>query len=438
MADIKSSLENLSTLQKKLNIEVPVHVVTGAFERVYQDIQKQVTVKGFRKGKAPMATLKSMYADKVKQDVAQDLIRYHYSAALSEHKLEPLSNAEFEFEDPSEQKQFSFSATFEIRPTITLKKYEGLEVIKEKYEDSEERVDKVLENIRASKATKEVILEVRPAKTGDIAVVNFEGFVDGKPLENGSGQDHELELGSNSFIAGFEEGIVGMNIGAEKTLNLNFPTPYHSAELAGKPVEFKVRLNSLKKKVLPELTNEFLATMGGPSDLEGLKKTIREDLAQSEKKKIEDAFKNRLLKSLIASNPIEVPASLLKDQKAALIEDFHKRMHDQGMSHAEYEDYVKKWDKDFEKTATEMIQSSFLIDELARKHDLHAKQEDLDKKFSEYAKQTGIEETRIREFYSKPEQTSRLTYQITEDKVVEMLTKSAKIKELPKSQMPAE
>lgn len=432
---MKSSVENTSSLQRKLNVAIPAEVVSGAFTRVYQGIQKEVTVKGFRKGKAPMATVKSIYADRVKQDVAQDLIQRAYRDALSEHKLEPISSPEFEFEDPSESKDFSFTASFDIRPDVKFKKIKGLEVEKEKLEFDEAKVQQVLENIRASRASQEPVLEDRPAQMGDITTIDFDGFIEGNPLEGGKGEGHSLELGSNSFIEGFEDGIVGMKIGQEKTLDLKFPTPYHSEELAGKAVTFKVKLHALKKKVLPELTSEFLASLGGPTDLDGLKASIREDLERSEKKRIDDAFKNTLLKTLVRENPIDVPPSLLKDQKAALIEDFHKRMHEQGLSHAEFESYVQKWDSDFEKTAAEMIQSSFLVDTLARDNDLVCKTEDLDRKFAEYAQQTGIEESRIREFYARPEQTSRLTYMITEEKVVDFLMKSVKVKEVPKSQL---
>lgn len=432
---MKATVEKLSPLQRKLNIEVPKADVAQAFDRIYSGIQREVTLKGFRKGKAPLATVKSMYSDRVKQDVAQELIQSHYGQALTEHKLEPITSPEFEFEDPSEEGDFAFSVMFDVRPEVSLKKYQGLEVEKEKFEFDEAKVTQVLDNIRASRASFEPLLEDRAAQVGDVAVVDFEGFVDGQPLENGSGTDHNLELGSKSFIDGFEEAIVGMKIGAQKTVSLKFPNPYHSAELAGKPVEFKVTLKSIKRKVLPELTAEFLATLGGPQDVDGLKKSIRDDLEGSEKKRIEDAFKNRLLKALVKENPVEVPPSLLKEQKTALIEDFHKRTHEQGLSHEEFEQYVAKWDKDFEKTAAEMIQSSFLIDAIARKHDLICKREDVDAKFLEYAGQTGIDEARIREFYSKPEQMSRLTYMITEEKVINLLNTSVKIKEVPASSL---
>ncbi|CAE81126.1 trigger factor [Bdellovibrio bacteriovorus] len=428
---MKSNVEKVSNLSRKLNIEVPAAAVQTAFQKIFNGIQKEVTIKGFRKGKAPLATVKSLYGDRVKQDVVQDLIQKHYAEALNEHKLEPISYPEFEFADPTENKDFSFSAAFDVRPEITLKKYEGLEVEKEKAEFDPKKIDQVLENIRASRATFEVVAEDRAVKMGDIAVINFEGFMGGAPLENGSGTDHHLELGAKQFIEGFEDGIVGMKKGETKTLSLKFPDPYHSAELAGKPVEFKVTLNQIKAKVLPELTNEFLATLGGPSDLETLKKSIQEDLEQTETKRIEDAFKNRLLKTLVKENPVEVPPSLMKEQKASLVEDFKKRMSEQGMGPDDFASYVEKWDGDFEKTAAEMIQSSFLVDAIAKKHDLFCKKEDLDAKFAEYAQQTGIEESRIKEFYGRPEQASRLTYMLTEEKVIAFLNKSVKVKEVP-------
>jgi len=427
---MKSNVEKMNGLQHKLNIVVPAPVVQSAFQKVFSGIQKEVTIKGFRKGKAPIATIKSVYGDRVAQDVVNDLIQQHYPKAVSEHKLDPISYPDFEFDQPNEEKDFSFSAFFDIRPEVTLKKYENLEVEKEKLTFDESKINDVVENIRASRARFEDIAILRPVQKGDVAVVDFEGFVDGAPLENGKGENHHLEIGAKQFIEGFEEGVEGMNVNDVRTLNLKFPNPYHAAELAGKAVEFKVTLKSIKSKVLPEVDAEFLKSVGAPESMEEFRKTIREDLEGTEKKRIEDAFKNRLLKKLVEANPVDVPSSLLKDQKKSLVADFENRMKQQGMSEADFKTYVEKWDGDFEKTASQMIQASFLIDAIARKHDLNCTREDLDQKLKEYAAQTGIEETRIREFYSKPEQTSRLTYMITEDKVVQHLLKTIKIKEV--------
>ncbi len=433
---MKSQVEKGTGLTRKLNVEVPAEAVKSAFHRVFESIQKDVEIKGFRKGKAPLATIKTMYGDRVKQDVVQELIQTHYRQALSEHKMEPLGYPEFEFDEPKEANNFKFTASFDVKPEVKLKKYEGLEVEKEKIEVDEKKIEEVLQNIRTSRASFEEILIARPAQMGDTAVVDFEGFMNDQRLENGAGKNHNLELGTNQFIAGFEEGIVGMNVGDNRTISLKFPEPYHAAELAGQPVQFKVTLVSLKKKVLPELNDEFVKTLGGPATVEELKKTIHEDMSKSEDKRIQDAFKNRMLKVLVDHNPVEVPASLLKEQKESLIADFKKRMSEQGMSETDFLDYVQKWDKDFEKTASEMIQSSFLIDEIARKHELVATQEDVETKLVEYAKQTGIEETKLREFYNKPESASRLAYMITEEKVVAQLLSTAKVKEVPKGSLP--
>ena len=427
---MKAQIQVTEGLQRKLNVEIPADAVKSAFNKVYGDIQKQVEIKGFRKGKAPIATIKTMYKDKVSGDVAQDLISSHYPLAIKEQNIDPINYPEFEFEDPTESKDFAFTAIFDIRPEVKLKKWEGLEVEKEKFVLDEKRVDEVLNNIRNSKVSFEAVLEDRAAIMTDVAVIDFDGFVDGAPLENGAGRDQNLELGSKQFIEGYEEGIVGMKVGETRTLNLQFPSPYHSASLEGKPVEFRVTLKSLKKKVLPEITEELLKTIGSHQTVEDFKKTIVADIEQSEKKRIEDNFKNRLLKKLVEANPVDVPASLLKDQKAALIEDFKKRMTEQGMAPTEFENYVQKWDADFAKSANEMIQSSFLIDKLATENDLICKQEDVSQRFEEYVKQTGIELARIKEWYSKPEQMSRLTYMITEEKVIKMLTAKTKIKEI--------
>lgn len=432
---MKSSVENISSLQRRLHVEVPAATVESTFQKHFNNIQRNVELKGFRKGKAPITAVRSMYGDRVKMDVVQDLIHNHYVQALSAHKLDPIGNPEFEFADPLEGVDFKFSAEFDVRPEVTLKKYEGLEVEKEKLEFDDSRIEAVLNNVRSKNATLSDVLEDRPAQIGDTSVIDFDGSVDGQPLEGGKGTDHQLELGSKQFIEGFEEEIVGMKIGSEKTIHLKFPTPYHAAELAGKPVAFKVVLKALKKKTLPELTDEFIKSIGGDQDLVGLKNTIKNDMIESDKKRIDEAFKNRLVKKLAEENPMDVPPRLLEEQKKSLIEDFKTRMQSQKMEPADFEQYIQKWDADFAKSAKEMIQSSFLIDAIARKHELTSTAADVDAKLSEYAAQTGLELDKVKEFYAKPEQLSRLTYSLTEEKVIGFLLKSAKVKEVPASDL---
>ncbi len=432
---MKTNIEKVSSLERKLNIEIPAITVEAAFEKLFKQVQKEAHIKGFRQGKVPMATIKTMYADRVKQDVVQDLIQKHYYEALKEHSLDPISYPEFEYDVPDQGKDFAFTAHFEVRPEVTLKKYENLEVEKEKLQFDEAQVEQVLNNIRSSKADFVPVFEDRPAKNGDFAIVDFDGYVDGQPLPGGKGVDHNLELGSKSFIDGFEEGLVGMKIGENKTLNLKFPDPYHSKELAGKPVEFKVVMKALKKKELPELTDDFLKSIGAEESVDKLKETIRKDLQESEVRRIEQDFKNRLLKVLVKENPLDVPPSMMKDQKQALVDDMKQKMIDQGMSDEEFQDYTKKWDGDFNATAKEMLNAGFLVDAIAQKHDLRWNKQDVEAKIEAYAKQINMDTEKVREFYAKPEQAQRLTYMITEEKVIEFLTKSSKIKEVEKSKL---
>ena len=208
---MKAQVQIAEGLQRKINVEIPQTVVATTFDKVYQSIQRNVQIKGFRKGKAPISTIKSIYKTQVLGDVAQDLIQQHYPMALKDNNIDPVSYPEFEFEDPSETKDFSFTAIIEVRPEVKVKKWEGLEVDKEKFVFNDAQFEQVINNIKSSRAKTVDVLEDRAAQMGDIAILDFEGFVDGKPLENGKGTDHNLELGAKQFIEGFEDGVGNEN-----------------------------------------------------------------------------------------------------------------------------------------------------------------------------------------------------------------------------------
>ncbi|HVK60217.1 MAG TPA: trigger factor [Bdellovibrionales bacterium] len=435
---VKSNLESISPLERKLNIEVPASEVQAAFERAIEGIQRHVAIKGFRKGKAPISTVKSIYGDRVKQDVAQDIIQTHYATALKEHSLDPISYPAIEFDAIELDKNFAFTAEFEVRPEVKLKQVEGLQVKREKFEVNDDLVNTTIEDIRKARAETGPMLEDRAAQNGDVAVIDFKGFVDGKELDNGAAEGHELELGSNSFIPGFEEGIVGMRVGGNTRVKIAFPAQYHVAELAGKPVEFDVVLKGLKKKTLPELNDEFAKSVGNYENMEALKTAIREDFEKRESKRIADDLKNRIMKVLVDRNPVEVPKALLVDQKKALVDDFKNRLQQQGMGDSQYDEYKDKWNADFEQTASYMIQSSFLVDKIAADQSFRATPADVEAKLKEYAQQTGIEFARIQEFYGDQDKKARLAYQITEEKVLDFLISKAKIQDVSKEEIQKE
>lgn len=429
---MKVSLQELSQLGRKMNVEIAADDVSAAFNRIYQSIQRDVSIKGFRKGKAPLPTIRTLYKDKVKGDVINELIQTHYFKALDEHSLDPVNMPKFDVSTVDEGQPFKFTAEFEVRPEVKLKDYVGLSVQKEKFEADPKYVSNVLENIQKSHASREAVLEDRAAQKGDIVEIDFEGFRDNQPVPNTKAEKFELELGSSSFIPGFEEGLEGIRAGQSRDLNLTFPTDYHSKDLAGSSITFKVFAHGLKKSVLPELNDEFAKRVGFET-LEKLKENILEDYTKGEEKRVNDEFKNRLLKALVDKNPVTVPDSMLQEQREMIIKDVQGRMQQQGMGEREFQEYVQKWDSDFTQSASFMIQSSFLVHAIAEKESLAANEDDFNAKLEEYAKQTGLDVSKLRGFYSDRDQKSRLMYRITEDKVVDFLKDKAKVVEVPKS-----
>jgi trigger factor len=436
---MKSTVDKLDGLSRKLNIEIPAEKVQQAFDKVYKALQKNANIKGFRPGKAPISTIKSVYSDRVKNDVVNELVNEAYQAALEEHKMDPVGYPKISFQPVNEDAAFEFSAELEVRPEVQVKNFENLPVLKEKLDVPDQRVEEVLNNIRSSQAETVTVFEDRAVANGDVAEVDFVGTINGgQELPNGSAQGHQLEIGAKQFIDGFEEGVVGMKVGDSRTLNLNFPEGYHEATLSGAAVRFEVKLVAIKKKSLPELNDELAKKAGPFESLEALKTQVRKDIEHGEEKRILDEMRNRVVKALVDANPVEAPRSLVDQQKEALMEDFKGRMSQQGMNDADFIEYKKKWDKEFEESATFMVKSTFLLDNLAEKLDLRAKPSEVEAKIQEYAQQTGIEMDRLNDFYNKPERRSRLFFQVTEEKVVNHLVSKAKVTEVTKDQLPAE
>jgi trigger factor len=435
---MKSEIENLSNLERKLNIQIPAEAVDSEFVNAFKYLQKSVAIKGFRKGKTPLATIRSLYSDKIKSDVAQNLVQNFYFKALKEHDLIPIGMPDIDFKHPEEGQDFTFTARFEIQPEINLTQTADLKVEKEKLNVSDENINKNIEQILNNQAKMEDVVLVRDLKNGDFADIDFTGYVNGELLDNGSAQGHVLEIGSDSFIPGFEEALIGMQTGSQKTITLKFPDDYHVENLKGQPVEFKVTLNKIKQKVRPELNDEFVKTMGEQATVAEFKNQLKKDIISQEEKRIDHDLKNKLFKSLVKANPFDVPDSLIKEQRVALVEDFKKRMQGQGIGESEFSDYQQKWDNDFTETAEFMVRSALLIQKIAKEENLNSTSQDLENKLQEFADQTGLDLSKVKEFYKKGQQSANLEFQITEDKVYKFLLDKANVTELAADQLEKE
>lgn len=427
-------VEEVSKLERKISFEIPVEEVKKEFEHAYVDVQKNAKIKGFRAGKAPLNIIKTNFKSEVDSHVIQHLVEENFYKALDQEKLSPINQPQLQTQELNEAKPFLFSLTFEVHPEIQVKKYQGLKVQKEKITLDSEHVTKTIDNIRKSRAENKPVFEDRPAQNGDVAIIDFEGFVNGAPLPNGTGQGHALELGSKTFIEGFEEAVLGMKPGVTITANLKFPEEYHAKDIAGKEVQFKITLKELQQKALPELNDEFAKTVGFDS-IEKLKEAVQTDYQSTEEKRVQEDLKNRLLKKLAEENPFEVPKTLLERQKEFLIRDTFERMQGMGLSPEQFNDYAKKWETDFNQTATFIVQSSYLVNKIADLEKLNAEDKDVEDKIQSYIDQTGIEEEKVRSIYSQPENKNRLKNQITEEKVIEFLLSKSQVEEVAKEQL---
>ncbi len=432
---MKSNLENKSKLERKLSIEVPNDTVKKEFQKAYQEIQKQVKIDGFRKGKVPLNVIKQKYRDHVLQDVANQLVQDAFVEAIREHDLKPVAMPKIDIQTFNEEENFHFTAEVEIRPDIELTKIEGLKIQKEKIEVADDKVEQVVESMRESKAENVTVFEDRGVAEGDIALIDFDGYVDGEPLQGGKAEKHPLEVGSNQFIPGFEEQVIGMKPGQDRDINVSFPEEYHAPEIAGKPALFKIKLHEIQKRELPELTDEFAKSMGDYENLEDLKSKVRTMLTEQEEKRIFEDLKSRTLKALVQANPIEVPESQVLEQKELLLQDTQDKMSQQGMGEQQYQEYKEKWDADFTETADYLVKSGYLVNEIANKNKIEVTEEDRKNKLSSYAKDSGIEFNQLLQYYNKGEAMERLNYQLLEEKVIQSILDKAEIEEVSAEQL---
>ncbi len=429
---MKSSIETSDGLKRTLKIEVEQEIVQAAFEKEFQKIQKNLVLPGFRKGKAPMDQVRSMYRGKVVNEVVEGLVNRNYFEALKEHDLHPVSMPQIDLDEVTEDKGFSFKATVEVKPEIELKKYKEFELTKEKPIVDEEKVQTVIDQILDSKAEKIPVFEDRPAQDKDFVDINFEGFLaPGEPLPNGAANNFILELGSNSFIPGFEEKLVGAAVGVEQNLNLSFPEDYQATEIAGKDVSFKVTINKILRKERPELDDKLAESLGDPKikTADDLKKGIKEDLLKSEEERTLKSMQETVLKSLIDSNPVELPDSLVDQQKEGLVQNSKQTLQSQGFSESEMDDYYKKWNDDFTKNAKDIIHVSLLMDAIAEAEKLRPTEKDVDNKIAEMVAQSGPNADKVREYYSDVNKKDSLFYKLMEDRVITFVIDNSKVNE---------
>ncbi len=383
--EIKAELESLGGIRRKMTVTVPAETVDRGFGETYRGLQKKVNLPGYRKGHVPMRLVKQMFAAEVKDDVARDVISRAYEQALHQTGAEPVGSPDVKEFKLDEGQPLTFTAEFEIKPRIELPAYKGLKLDKEIEEVGEEDVVKVLEDLRRKVAPVRDVADNRAVAAGDIVVVDFEGFVEGQPLPGGKGVEYPIEVGSDTFIHGFEENLIGLAAGGEKMFILTMPPDYRQEDLAGKEVQFSVKVKAVKERVLPPLDDDFAKDVGEYAGLDDLKAKVKHNMAGVREKEAMSLLKQQAVEQLSAAVTFELPATLVEMEEGSLVRDWSRRLAIRGIPPEETAKQLEALKHDINRTAAANVKISLLLAAIAKQEDIKVTKEDLDRSIKEMA-----------------------------------------------------
>ena len=421
-------VEKLEKNMAKLTIEVPAEKVEAALQNAYLKNRKQISVPGFRKGKVPRQMIEKMYGPEVfYDDAANALIQKAYPQAADECELEIVSRPTVDIVQLEKGKPFIFTAEVAVKPEVTLGQYKGIEVEKADTTATDEEVAAELDKEREANS-RTITVEDRAVQDGDMTVIDFEGFVDGKAFEGGKGTDYPLTIGSGAFIPGFEEKLVGAEIGKEVEVDVTFPEEYHAKELAGKPAVFKCTVKEIKVKELPELDDDFAQDVSDFDTLEEYKadvrKKVEEKKAADAKAKKEDA----VIEKIIEGAAMEIPDAMVETQAERMVDEFAQRLQMQGLTMEQYLQFtggnVQALVEQSKPQALKRIQSRLVLEAVVAAENLTASDEELDAELGRMAEQYKMEVEKLKEMFAE-EDLKSVREDLAIQKAVELVTDAA-------------
>ena len=325
------SVENVSALERRLTISVDAAQIDAAVQKELQNLSRRVKIKGFRAGKVPMKVVEQHYGQNVRMQVLQDVMQSSFYEAVTQEKLRPAGAPSFEPLSTDAGQGFEYKATFEVFPEVTLADFNTITLEKLTCEISESDLDAMLETIRKQHITWQPA--ERAAKSEDKVTIDFTGTVDGVVFEGGSGTDMTVEIGKGRLIAGFEDGLIGLSMGDETTLDLTFPEQYHQQELAGKPVQFVVKVKKVEEPVLPPIDSELAKRLGmADGDVEKMRTEVRQNMQRELDNGLASMQKKAVMDKLLEVNPLDVPHTLIESESQQLAQQMAANLERQGMS----------------------------------------------------------------------------------------------------------
>lgn len=429
-------VEDISSVQKKITIEIPVERVNKEVDNAYSAIQKRAKLQGFRPGKAPMQLIKRTYSDVMRDDVMQRLYKDTLYKVLDEHKVEPIDIPTIECDPLEPGAPFKYSAIFDVMPQILLEEYTGLVVTKEKYASKPEDIDGELERMRENMAQMIPLEEDAVIENGHTVSVDYSLTVDGLPDEDRNNQSAEVEIGTKGLIPGFGEQLLGLKAGDSKEFTLELPAAEKNSESSGKKALFSVLVKEVKRKELPELDDDFAQQFGDYETIEALRAKLTEYHEKHETDRIENEFKERVIQALIAKNPLDVPESMVKRQLEHMFENLKNRLKSQQISLEMMGVDAEGFKSRFRDDAADKVRGGLLLMALVEKENVSVSDDDLTAHYEKIAAGNPEMLNRIKEYYSTNQDAKKtIISEIKEDKAISFLIDHAVVTEVDAEQI---
>ncbi len=424
-------VEKLEKNMAKLTIEASAEELDKAIETAYQRSKNKISVPGFRKGRVPRRMIEQMYGKNVfYEDAANELIPGAYAKALEECEEEIVSQPAIEVTQLEAGKPFIFTATVALKPEVSLGKYKSVKIDKIDTEVTDAEVDEAIAKERESNA-REITVEDRAVKDGDMTVLDFEGFVDGVAFAGGKGENYPLTIGSGAFIPGFEEQLIGAEINKETEVHVTFPEDYKAEELKGKAAVFKCTVKEIKEKELPELDDEFASEVSEFDTLAEYKEDVKKKLSEKKEAEAKDKKEEAVIDAIIADAKMDIPDPMLETQQRQMVEDFAHRLSAQGLTLEQYFQFTgldrEKLLEQVKPTALKRIQSRLVLEAVVKAENITTDDADFEEEVKRLAEIYQMEEDKVKEMLGDKEK-KELMEDAAVRKAVDFVVSNAKEK----------
>jgi trigger factor len=420
------NVQRLSPVLVEFDVEVAVDRVKSEVDKAYTSVAKTARVSGFRPGRAPRKVLAHLYGPRIAADVAQRLVDETYPQAISDQKLQPVTEPAIEPHKLEENKPFQYKARVEVLPLIESVTYEGLEAKRPKVEVSPEQISERLDQLRRSHSTLEPPKEARPAQKGDMATIDFTLSANGVPVDDAGATDFQAELGVGTLIPEIENALIGKHVGEQVEATVRLPDAHPHPKLAGQSAVFTLILKDLKERVLPEPDDEFAKDVGDFETLEALKQDISGTLEKQSKEQSDNQVAEQLVLELVKANPVPLPPSLVDRQRRVSEQEILQRARSQGQKATGISEELRA---QIQQDSELKVRAGLLMAEIAKKEGIQIGDAELEEGLKELAEQTGKNVAKLRVEYRDQRKREMLIGMILENKVLDIIEAKAKITE---------